>query len=222
MASRVVYTAITNGHAELSPHPDIPDTDFICYSDVPLDRDDWQVRPLEAPAGLSPRMQAKFHKVFPPSGYAWSVWIDGAYELHAGAQAKFFVDGLIQHSPKGLGLHTHPVRDCLYDEAAHAMTLPKCSGIVAVLEEQAAHYARQGHPKHSGLWAAGLLCRKDDTAIRKLMQLWWDELVRWTWRDQISLAYVLARERFAPTGWSWSMYPTPYMKGWRFNAETPS
>lgn len=221
MASRVVYTAITNGHADLSPHPDVPDTDFICYSDVPLDRDDWQVRPLEAPSGLSPRMQAKFHKVFPPSGYAWSVWIDGAYELDVGAQAKSFVNGLIQHSQQGLGLHTHPVRDCLYDEAVHAMTLPKCRGIVGVLEAQIAHYTRQGHPKHSGLWLGGLLCRKDDTTIRRLMQLWWNELVRWTWRDQISLAYVLACERFTPSGWSWTSHPTPYMKGWKFNAETP-
>lgn len=74
-ASRVVYTAITNGHAQLSARPEVPDTDFICYSDVPIDRDDWEVRPIAAPTGLSPRMRAKFHKVFAPAGYEWNVCV---------------------------------------------------------------------------------------------------------------------------------------------------
>src|SRR5208337_714008 len=74
-SSRVVYTAITNRHARLSARPFAPDTDFICYSDIPLDRDDWKIRPIEASPYLSPRMQAKFHKLFPPEGYSWNVWV---------------------------------------------------------------------------------------------------------------------------------------------------
>lgn len=156
-SSRVVYTAITNRHAHLSARPLAPDTDFICYSDVPLDRDDWQIRPVEAASSLPPRMRAKFHKLFPPEGYAWNVWIDGAYVLRLDATR--LVDDLIAHSPRGFGLHRHNTRNCLFDEAEHTILLDKYSGQRGIIEAQVRHYEELGHPKSWGLWAGGLMCK---------------------------------------------------------------
>jgi hypothetical protein len=217
VASRVVYTAITNGHAQLSARPDVPDTDFICYSDAPLDRCDWQIRPMEAPAQLSPRMRAKFHKLFPPIGYDWNVWIDGSYVLRTDDVAKSLVDDFVQHSPSGFGLHRHVPRDCLFDEAVHSMELPKCSNQLRIIKEQARHYEALGHPKNWGLWAAGLMCRNRSARVTEIMGHWWDELLRWSWRDQISLAYVLHKAQFRPDEWSWQLFSNPYTAGWNFN-----
>src|SRR5215831_17481195 len=126
MASRLVYTAITGGHARLSARPDVPDTDFVCFSDVPIDRDDWQIRPVDLSPRFSARLRAKYHKIFPPEGYEWNVWVDGAYGLRTDVAADRLVDDLIEHSPSGLGLHRHDARDCIYAEADHARSLPKC------------------------------------------------------------------------------------------------
>jgi hypothetical protein len=219
-ASRVVYTAITNGHAQLSAHPDVPDTDFICYSDVPLDRDDWQIRPVEALTQLSPRMRAKFHKVFAPAGYEWSVWVDGAYVLRTDDKAKYLVDDLIRRSPSGFGLHEHYDRCCLFDEAVHSLTLPKCEDQRQIIEEQVHHYAAMGHPRNWGLWAAGFMCRKSSPRVSEIMGCWWDELTRWSWRDQISLSYVLRNANFRPDSWPWPLFPigsNPYVATWKFN-----
>lgn len=218
-ATRVVYTAITNGHAPLSTRPDVPDTDFICYSDVPLKRTDWEIRPIEASTQLSPRMRAKFHKVFPPSAYEWSVWVDGAYILRTGPEAYTFVDDLAGRSPSGFGLHKHIDRDCLFAEALHSTELDKCRDQVGVIEAQARHYEEMGHPKNWGLWAAGLMCRRRDARVAQIMARWWEELLRWSWRDQISLAYVLHKENFRPDEWPWPLFPisNPYMAGWIFN-----
>ena len=215
-----MYTAITNGHAQLSARPDVADTDFICYSDVPLDRKDWQIRPVEAAAHLCPRMRAKFHKVFPPSGYRWSVWVDGAYVLRTGDEARGLVDDLIRHSPSGFGLHQHFDRDCLFDEAAHSLALPKCADQRAVIEEQARHYEAAGHPRNWGLWAAGFMCRSSSKLVDEVMRRWWDELTRRSWRDQISLAFVLRNVGFRPDSWPWPLFPigsNPHVVGWRFN-----
>lgn len=220
MASRVVYTAITNGHAQLTARPDVADTDFVCYSDVPLARDDWEIRQIEAPAGLCQRMRAKFHKVFAPAGYEWSVWIDGSYVLRTGDDAKNLVDDLVLHSPSGFGLHRHMPRDCLFDEALHSVLLPKCADQVPIIEAQARHYLETGHPKNWGLWAAGFMCRQRTARIDGIMRRWWDELTRWSWRDQISLAFVLHEAGFTPDSWPWPLFPigsNPYVTDWRFN-----
>ena len=219
-ASRVVYTAITNGHAQLSARPDVPDTDFICYSDVPLDCDGWQIRPIAAPATLCPRMRAKFHKMFPPAGYEWNVWVDGAYVLRTGEEAKHLVDDLIRHSPSGFGLHQHFDRNCLFDEAGHSLELPKCEDQRRIIEDHTRHYAATGHPMNWGLWAAGFMCRRSTRRVAEIMHCWWDELLRWSWRDQISLAFVLRNTNFRPDSWPWPLFPigsNPHVTGWKFN-----
>ena len=219
-ASRVVYTAITNGHAQLSARPDVPDTDFVCYSDEPLDRDDWEIRPIAASPQLCPRMRAKFHKVFPPAGYEWNVWIDGSYVLRTGDQAEHLVDDLIRHSPSGFGLHQHFERDCLFDEAVHSVRLPKCRDQQQIIEAQARHYEAVGHPRNWGLWAAGFMCRDGSLRVAEIMKRWWDELTRWSWRDQISLAFVLCNASCRPDSWPWPLFPAgsnPHVVGWKFN-----
>lgn len=219
-ASRVVYTAITNRHAQLSPRPEVSDTDFICYSDVALSRDDWQIRPIAAPANLSPRMRAKFHKIFPPFDYEWSVWVDGAYVLCTDSNANCIVNDLVQRSPSGFGLHEHGDRDCLFDEAVHAAALPKCTEQIQIIQEQAQHYEAAGHPRNWGLWAAGFMCRRNCPRISEIMGCWWEELLHWSWRDQISLSFVLRNAGFRPDTWPWPLFPigsNPYVKDWNFN-----
>jgi len=214
---RVVYTAITDRHARLSAHPRVPNTDFICYSDDSLARTDWDVRPVEASTTLSPRMRAKYHKLFPPKGYTWSVWVDGAYVMRTDKGARSFVDDLIARSPRGFGLHRHHARNCLFDEAAHSLPLAKCEEIRPIIEAQIAHYRREGHPTAFGLWGGGLLCRRDCSEVTAIMQRWWDDLLRWSWRDQLSLPVALRACGFQPDEWGWPLFKNPYMAGWEWN-----
>lgn len=215
--TRVVYTAITGAHARLSMHPRVPGTDFICYSDTPLARTDWEVRPVEASTGLSPRMRAKFHKLFPPKGYTWSVWVDGAYVMRADAHAEGFVEDLIVRSPSGFGLHRHHERDCIFEEALHSKQLVKCEEVSAIIDAQLMHYAHEGHPRNWGLWGGGLLCRDGRSEVTAVMDRWWSELLRWSWRDQLSLPIALRAADFLPDAWEWPLFKNPYMAGWEWN-----
>lgn len=215
MSTRVVYTAIAGHHAKLSVRPTVSDTDFICYSDVPLDRADWEVRPIEASTGLSPRMRAKYHKLFPPTGYAWSVWLDGAYVLREDAVT--MVDDLVARSASGIGLHRHHDRACVFDEAEHSRSLVKCAEVRATIAAQADHYGREGHPHSWGLWAGGLLCRDASPRVANVMRRWWRELIRWTWRDQLSLPIALRAADFQPDAWEWPLFQNPHVAAWAWN-----
>ena len=218
MASRLVYTAITNGHAQLSNRPAVADTDFICFSDIPLDRDDWQIRPIDAAArGLSPRMQAKWHKLHPPEGYAWNVWIDGAYVLSTDIFASQFVDDLIEHSPNGFGLHRHPWYYCLYKEADHSLELSKCVGQESIIKAQVRHYEDAGHPMDWGCWAGGILCRDNSKRVAEIMWRWWEEISWRSWRDQISLPFVLRLMESRPDEWPWPLFHCPHVPAWKWN-----
>lgn len=206
-----VYTAITAGHAELHDHPDIPDTDFLCFTDGPIEHHPlarrWQLRPVEAPVKLSPRRRAKFHKLFPPPDYAWTIWIDGSHRLQMNSSS--MVDDLIAASPSGLGLHKHPRLDCIYAEGADSMTLSKCRD--QPIAEQLQHYRRAGHPPNWGLWACGAICRRQSPLLDDSMQRWWDEILTWSERDQISLPFVLRTVGLRPDAWPWPLYANPHV-----------
>jgi Protein of unknown function (DUF616) len=210
LASRLIYTAITAGHAELHDHPDIPDTDFVCYSDDPIVHQDlsdrWELRPVEAATDLSPRRRAKFHKIFPPSPYEWTVWVDGSHRLRL--DSTDMVDAMIAASPHGFGLHKHPRLDCIYPEGDAALTLWKCRD--QPIMEQLQHYRREGHPPNWGLWACGSICRRQSPLLDGLMQQWWSQILTWSERDQISLAYVLRSADLRPDEWPWQLYANPY------------
>jgi Protein of unknown function (DUF616) len=215
VASRLVYTAITGGHAQLSARPTCPDTDFVCFTDRPeayAHRNDWQILP--AATAASPRMAAKWHKLHPPPSYTWTLWADGAYVL-GGSQR--LVDDLIAASPSGFGLHKHHWFDCLYDEAVHAQELPKCAGIKTQIAAQAGHYRKAGHPKHWGLWAGGLMCRSSSPLVAEVMRRWWDEIERWTWRDQMSLPIALRGAGVRPDTWRWPLFHCPHFPAWHMN-----
>lgn len=216
MASRLVYTAITKGHAQLSVRPEMPDTDFVCFSDVPLDRSDWDVRPIEAPLDLSPRMRAKFHKLFPPDGYEWSVWMDGSHVLSTSTSPSRMMDALILVSPGGLGLHKHPRIDCIYDEGKDVLSLEKVRG--QPIEAQVQHYRERGHPPNWGLWACGSICRNHrSTRVKGAMRMWWEEMLRWSDRDQISFAFVMRSLGLRPDEWPWKLYENPHFSAIHHN-----
>lgn len=220
LASRVVYTAIAGGHAQLSARPRCPDTDFVCFTDRPIDRPDWDVRSIEAPTDLSPRMRAKYHKVFPPAGYAWSVWVDGSFVLDCRASPSRLVDDLVRASPGGLGMHRHPRIDCIYAEGEDVLSHPllhakrRGQPIAAQLE----CYRREGHPERWGLWACGAICRiGGSSVVDRVMRDWWSEMLRWSDRDQVSLPVVLRRLGVRPDDWPWPLYGNPHFPEIRHN-----
>jgi O-antigen biosynthesis protein len=211
----VIYTAIFGNYDELSePVAQDVECDFVCFTDrrLPPRVGAWNIVPVKARVATHPRMQAKrfkllSHKVFREGrlalAYRWqrglwslrhryasSIWVDGNIAIKGQSFAKDVLDAA---SDAGWAMFRHPDRDCIFDEAFVSAKMKKYEGLP--VREQVEAYRREGVPEHGGLFACGVIARKEPLrdALRRVNELWWKENVKWTYQDQLSLPYVLKK-----------------------------
>jgi hypothetical protein len=212
-----IYTCIFDDYNELQPHPEIPGVDWFCISDrVHPDRHDWFHIPDRVPSGVSPRLAAKYPKLFPwswlPPGYDRSIWIDGTVRV---TSDRFVADRAASMlSDIGLGMWRHPERQDIYTEAIVSMGFPKY--VDQPLAAQVGHYIDEGMPTDFGLWACGVIVRDAASPFRPvvddLMSKWLQEIDRWSIQDQLSFPYVLWKSGIgAPVALPHSIYDNPWL-----------
>lgn len=177
------------GYDDLKDHPEIPGVEFIAFSDVPIETDQWDVR-VVGPNGQHPRIQAKRFKLFPHEylEHEYSIWIDGSHEI---LTDQFAMNAIAAIDETGVAFYQHPWRDCIYEEAEASIVLEKYSGLPC--REQVGSYRLEGHPEHWGLYACGTIARRHTSQVAALMAAWGEEIDRWTYQDQLSLPVVCRR-----------------------------
>jgi hypothetical protein len=208
--SATVYTAIFGGFDELhQPVPQNEDCEFICFTDskMPARVGLWRVIRVRPQPDMSPRMQAKrfkllSHRIFPRGRLAvryapfsrrrrldLSIWIDASRRIKSPA---FAADMRANLGDGEWAMFIHPWRDCIYEEAIASLELPKYQGM-PIMEQVDAY--RPVVPPHSGLFGCTVIVRREPAAERVIRanQLWWEENVKWTAQDQLSLPYVLRK-----------------------------
>jgi hypothetical protein len=89
----------------------------------------------------------------------------------------------------GMAAYIHPKRKCIFEEAKRLKSLSNYSHLK--IQDQISEYIRSGMPNKYGLWAGGILVRNNSSNAKKICDLWWQEINKWTYRDQLSLPYVL-------------------------------
>jgi hypothetical protein len=202
MADIAVITCITDGYDTLKPV--LPqtgaDVEWVCVTDGKTMPDaeaarGWNMICEPGRLGAHPNLRAKRPKCLPweYTDAPASVWIDGSYRVvseHFAVEAVALADPIAQF--------VHPWRDCVYDEAAHSLTLPKYAGQPIGAQQNA--YARAySHPGHWGLWATGCIARRHTSAVRAMGMEWLEEIRAWSWQDQISQPVVLRANGLRPT-----------------------
>ena len=156
-----------------------------------------------------PRLQAKEPKLrpwkfVPEEEDAW-IWIDGSMQV---ISKTFVAEVLHVVADWGLiGQWKHPDRDCIYPEADLSATLPKYAQTPVL--DQVEHYANQGHPPHWGLWATGLIVYTKQ--LDYLADLWWAEMNRWGYQDQISQPVALRRAGIRPVELPYDLRGNPWI-----------
>jgi hypothetical protein len=207
-ARGVVYTAIFGGYDTLKqPVAQDQPCEFVCFTDEkgPASVGAWRMVRLESDAKVHPRMQAKWfklqcHKVFPDgrlaSRYApfsirfkndLSIWIDGSIRIKS---PSFVRDMRARLGAQDWAMFVHPDRDCIYDEASISAGLSKYDGLPIFAQVEA--YKRMVAP-HGGLFACGVIVRREPESklVTRANEMWWNENVKWTYQDQVSLPFVL-------------------------------
>ena len=132
---------------------------------------------------------ARFVKTHPHlyfKDYSQSIWIDGNLQIREDMESL----GCILGENDFIAINRHPTKECCYDEAYDVIALNKTNPIQ--LKKQLKSYKVEGFPTEYGLFETNVLVRKhlDERCIR-LMESWWDEIKKWTIRDQMCFTYVL-------------------------------
>lgn len=193
-----VYTTLYGGYDRLAPpvQQDI-DVDWICFTDDARTAVPGWTTVVDPPRYPHPRMAAKWAKLLPHRAlpdHRWTVFIDANVRV---TSARFARESLAAIGQGGLAAWVHPDRDCIYAEARECLRQPKCAG--QPILDQVATYAARGHPQRWGLYACCSLAR-DRTAARsaELGERWLAECERWSYRDQLSLPFVLRQMGIRP------------------------
>lgn len=197
MSQRVaIITAIYDSYDTLKlPLPqEGVDVEFVCVTDEPREPNGWQLI-IEPRPAQHPNVAAKRPKMLPweYTTADFSIWLDASFKITSPTFALGAIGYAMKdhgYSPSGIAQFTHPWRDCIYDEAAASVVLPKYAGLPIV--RQMALYREWGHPEHWGLWATGLTVRDHDVAaVRTLGERWLRTCQEWSFQDQLSEAVHL-------------------------------
>lgn len=206
----IVYTAIFGDYDALKqPVPQDEPCNFICFTDarMPSRVGAWRVFHVRPDPKLHPRVQARqfkllSHKVFPGGRLALrytpisfrrradlSIWVDGSIRVKS---SRFVRDMRLKLGENDWAMFVHPDRDCIYDEARVCATLAKCEG--QPILPQVETY-KSIVPPHGGLCATTIIVRREPATERVLRanELWLEEVLKWTNRDQLSLPYILRK-----------------------------
>jgi len=190
----VVYTALFGNYDDLiDPKQDYEGCDFICFTDrKDLKSDIWEIRIVEK-IDLPLNMMNRKYKILPHlflNEYEWSMYVDSNIKISSNPLylAQKYLNEYDFVMPK------HFARNCLYNEALECITLGKANYYQTT--NQMKHYRTNGFPKNYGLGENNILLRNHNQAkIVKIMNDWWQELNLRTQRDQLSLGYVLWKNK---------------------------
>jgi hypothetical protein len=197
---RVVYTCLfgySENFNDLKYQRD-PTVDFVCFTDMPdLRSRFWRIERVER-NGLDAARAAKQRKILPHrflSEYESSLYLDNTVRLKV-RPAEIF-DRYLDSTGSLLVCFRHPWRNCIYQEAQEVISRGFDTANRVNLQMQRYHTA--GYPKGSGLWkGAFLLRRHNHPALIPVMETWFENVLAYSHRDQLSLPFAAWLHKFRP------------------------
>jgi len=200
-ADLVVYTCITNDYDnihEISAHRYVNlDADYVCFSDndtlVKQRRVGiWQIRPLQF-RELDSTRNNRWHKFMPHMlfpEYKRSIYIDANIDILTPWLFEEFEKRQIPFM-----LPRHGWRDCVYNEYDTVISL--FLDDLNRVKDELKLIRKAKMPKKFGHTENNILCRDHhNQQIIKIMDEWWDMVVTYSRRDQLSLCYLLWKHGF--------------------------
>lgn len=194
-SNKVVYTAIFDNYDVLvDPRNPSKNIEYICFTDdkTKIESEVWEtiiVEDLDFSANLKNRIiKIKPHRFL--TDCEESLYVDGNIFLKGDIE-----DIFQKYSDEKMVVPSHPVRDCIYEEAEVLKNTDKANN--DKIEEQMKRYREEEFPQHYGLSANRVIYRKhEQDEIIDLMNKWWNELSKGAKRDQLSLSYVAWKREF--------------------------
>lgn len=193
-----VYTVVFGKYDNICEPLCAPDNiDYYCVTDQNIDLTNSKWKKIDI-SGFRDDLDKftnveknRFFKMMPNKifeDYEYSVYIDGNIQIIADLTP--FIHKI---QVPGIAAHWHSSRDCVYDEMKAALQAKKESE--KNLARHKEHLIQENYPPHYGLLECNVLARKHTAFCNLMMEQWWSEFETFSKRDQLSLPYVLFKNK---------------------------
>ena len=115
--------------------------------------------------------------------YSVNIWHDANIQINCD------LNKFIEKRNDDFYIMSHPDRVNALDEVNFCIKRKKSDE--RIIQKQMQQYIKDGFPDNIGLCASGLMIRRDTPAVRRLMKLWFDQVLKYSERDQVSFNYAL-------------------------------
>jgi len=199
----VVYGALVGHYDDIPKHKHkMEGWDYVLFTDICnlKEKNGWEIRPLRHLVKNQDDDNNKIktarwhktnpHKLFPE--YEYSLWIDTNINV-LDKTLDNFINLAISNNDE-ISTVKHPLRDCIYEEAAACEASGKDAP--GPIKNVVNFISKEGFPKHYGLFETNLLLRKHNMdKVKRVSEIWWDVVNKYSRRDQLSFSYALWKEK---------------------------
>jgi len=198
MKKLIVYTALFTDDPDylygdiIRYTHDKDGVDYVCYTNSEyLKSDFWDIRKVPLTIKNSGRWTARYYKTMPheflPDYETW-LWMDS--EKYFKVDPTALVNQYLGNE-YDMAVHVHSDRICIYDEFIATINRPgaKRRDSAEILKKQKEYYKKEGYPVNGGLYDNGILFRRNNSNIIDLNIAWYNDVLKWTTEDQISMIF---------------------------------
>lgn len=181
---KVVYTVLIGNYELYEPTYINKEWSLICFTDQNITSKNWSI--VRVKDNNYPRKKAREIKIRCDKFLDFDIclFIDSKFTI------KCNLDKFIEENLKGdITLMEHNKRVCVYDEARFCIN--NDIGNKKDILNQIRFYKEAGFPLNFGLYGTGILIRKNTSDVIKFMKMWYNEIEKYSCRDQISFSYIL-------------------------------
>lgn len=201
MKNGVIYTCLIGNYDFLKHFPVIEENwDYVCFTDLNIKSDtQWKIKPLVFDK-LDSARNYRWHKTHPHilfPEYKQSLFIDANIWI----KSHWIFDQIKKHSKSNIILAKHFKNNSLYQEYKDCLKVKKDDP--KIMAKQIEIIKSNGFPKNTGFSEANIIYRKhNQLEIKKTMEDWWWWIENYSKRDQLSLHYVLWKNKITPSFFS--------------------
>ncbi len=188
---RVVYTCLFGFSETFMDRSTVDDgiTDYICFTDdKTLTSKNWRFIYVDT-REYGPQKTSKLIKTRPHlflGGYESSLYIDNTVRINV--EPDQIWSYLSDETP--FVMYKHPFWDCPYKETDAVIQAGYANR--DLLSAQISTYESEGLPQNVGLYHGGVLLRKHhDERVQFIDDKWFQEIQKYTYRDQVALSYLV-------------------------------
>lgn len=180
--NKTIYTAIFGDYDKLKEPMHVTEGfNYVCYSDQDIKSDTWKIIKCHTVYD-NPRKNARYYKLAAFQDYQHSIWVDASFLICCDLN-KFWE----KHYKNHLNIPAHAQKTDVFKEAASCILYER-GGTEGIIKQM--YDYENVVPKNNGIVQSGIVLRDNKIETINLCSDWWQELQKYSLRDQVAFAKV--------------------------------